>query len=57
MNPEFKSNELLDAVASSSDLYKLGKSKMASHDPLKLLMMFCIKLTFLILLLLHFALT
>ena len=32
MNPEFKSNELLEAVAFLNELYKLGESKMAPRD-------------------------
>ena len=55
MNPEFKSNELLKAVASVNDLYKLGESKMASRDNVEIL--FCKKLTCLIRLILCFALT
>ena len=32
MNPEFKSNNLLETIAFLNNLYKLGESKMASRD-------------------------
>ena len=36
MNPEFKSNELLEAVASLNELYKLGESKMATRNKVEI---------------------